>query len=121
MASFTFKVVGLKGLSNASKDFAKALTTDIGNKTITPIAQEMKARLEQDTPVVTGRLLRSTVLRKDSPTQQTVGQFAPYANVVNNRRGYWQGALGIAQKWPPFVTKTIRDEWAIMLRRYAGK
>lgn len=114
-------VRGLKGLSPALNDFAKSLSGEFADRTITPIAQEAKQRLESDTPVITGRLLRSTVLRKDKPGQQTLGQFAPYANVVNNRRGYWQGAIQISQKWPPFFAKTVAGEWGVMARKYSGQ
>lgn len=114
-------VIGLKGLPTALQEFAKALGGEFADRTMTPIAQETKSRLEQDTPVITGRLLRSTVLRKDKPGQQTLGQFAPYSNVVNNRRGYWQGAIQISQKWPPLFAKTVAGEWGVMARRYAGQ
>jgi hypothetical protein len=37
--------------------------------------------------------MRLKVVRKDSPTKQTLGQFASYAKVVNDRRNFWSGAL----------------------------
>lgn len=114
-------IKGLKGLPIALQEFARLLGGDLAERTITPIAQETKQRLESDTPVVTGRLLRSTVLRRNGPTEQTLGQFAPYANIVNNRRGFWQGAITTAQKWPPFYAHTVVAEWGIMVRRYAGQ
>lgn len=120
MGAIQLTVKGLKGLPGALSEFGNMLGAELAERTITPIAQETKQRLEQDTPVVTGRLLRSTVLRKDSPNSQTLGQFAIYANVVNNRRGYWQGAIQTAQKWPPFYARTVAAEWGVMSRRFAG-
>lgn len=113
-------VKGLKGLPIALQAFATALGGELADRTLTPIVQEARHRLEGDTPVITGRLLRSTTIRKDGPGRQTLGQFAPYANIVNNRRGFWQGAITIAQKWPPFYAKTVAAEWGVMARRYAG-
>lgn len=121
MPNMTFTAKGLKGLDIALREFGSALTGELADRTITPIAQETKGRLEQDTPVVTGRLLRSTVLRKEGKGRQILGQFAPYSNIVNNRRGYWQGAIQVAQKWPPFFAKQVQTEWGIMSRRHAGK
>jgi hypothetical protein len=121
MPGITFKVTGVKGLAQAMSVVGQRLGTGaIVQKTITPIAIETKQRLEQDTPVVTGRLLRSTVLRRDAMSQ-TLGQSAPYANIVNNRRGYWVGAIQLAGKWPPFYIKTVQDELNIIARQYAGK
>lgn len=114
-------IKGLKGLPPALQEFAQKLGSDLADRTITPIAQEARQRLEADTPVITGRLLRSTTIRRGRPGEQTLGQFAPYANVVNNRRGFWQGAIQIAQKWPPFYAKQVAAEWGIVSRRYAGK
>jgi len=114
-------IKGLKGLPTALQEFARLLGSDLAERTITPIAQETKQRLESDTPVITGRLLRSTALRRSSPTEQTLGQFAPYANIVNNRRGYWQGAITTAQKWPQFYARTVALEWGILARRHAGQ
>lgn len=114
-------IKGLKGLPVALQEFARLLGGDLAERTITPIAIESKLRLENDTPVRTGRLLRSTQLRRSSPTEQTLGQFAPYANVVNNRRGYWQGAIQTAQKWPQFYARTVAAEWGILARRHAGQ
>ena len=98
----------------------KLATGNLLHRTITPIAIETKQRLEQDTPVVTGRLLRSTVLRRGG-MDQVLGQSAPYANIVNNRRGFWTGAIQIAQKWPAFYAKTVQDELNIIARQNAGK
>jgi len=114
-------IKGLKGLPTALQEFARLLGGDLAERTITPIAHETKIRLESDTPVITGRLKRSTVLRRNGPTEQTLGQFAPYANIVNNRRGYWQGAIQTAQKWPPFYARTVAAEWGVMARRHAGQ
>ena len=118
MPSITIR--GLKGLSTALSEFCRVLNSELADRTITPIAQEAKARLEGDTPVVTGRLLRSTVLRKEGRGRQVLGQFAPYANVVNNRRGYWQGAIQVAEKWPPLFQRMVAQEWGVMARRHAG-
>lgn len=114
-------VRGLKGLPTALQEFASVLGGELADRTMTPIVQETRQRLESDTPVVTGRLLRSTTVRKEGPGKQTLGQFAPYANIVNNRRGYWAGAIGISQKWPPFFAKTVAAEWGVMARRYANQ
>ena len=113
-------VKGLKGLSLGLDEYAKKIQGEVAERTITAIATEARQRLLQDTPVITGRLYRSTILRKDSQNSQTLGQFAPYANVVNNRRGYWNGAIQVAQKWAPFYAKSIADEWQVMPRKYAG-
>ena len=118
MPGMTIK--GLKGISAALSDFARALDSELADRTITPIAQEARGRLESDTPVVTGRLKRSTVLRKEGKGRQVLGQFAPYANVVNNRRGYWQGAIQIAEKWPPLFQRMVAQEWGIQSRQHAG-
>lgn len=121
MPGITFKVTGLKGLVQAMSVVSGKLSTgELVQKTITPIAIETKQRLEQDTPVVTGRLLRSTTLRRDAMSQ-TLGQSAPYANIVNNRRGFWIPAIQLAQKWPPFYIKTVQDELNIIARQFAGK
>jgi hypothetical protein len=121
MPGITFKVTGVKGLAQAMSVVSQKLSTgELLQKTITPIAIETKQRLEQDTPVVTGRLLRSTVLRRDAMSQ-TLGQSAPYANIVNNRRGYWVPAIQLAGKWPPFYIKTVQDELNIISRQFAGK
>jgi hypothetical protein len=116
----TFTVKGIKGLAPAFNEFASKIGSDIADRTITANARESKARLEQDTPVITGRLVRSTVIRKEGPNKQVLGQFAPYSNVVNNRRGYWSGAIQIAQKWPQIYAKAVSDEWGIMGRKYGG-
>lgn len=121
MPGITFKVTGIKGLAQAMSVVSQKLSTgELVQKTITPIAIETKQRLEQDTPVVTGRLLRSTVLRRDAMSQ-TLGQSAPYANIVNNRRGFWLPAIQLASKWPPFYIKTVQDELNIIARQNAGK
>lgn len=121
MPGMTFKVTGVKGLAQAMSEVGQNLGTgNLLHRTITPIAVETKQRLEQDTPVVTGRLLRSTVLRRDA-FSQTLGQSAPYANIVNNRRGFWAGAITLAGKWPPFYIKTVQDELNLVARRFAGK
>jgi hypothetical protein len=121
MPGITFKVEGVKGLAAAmSAVSAKLRTGEILHRTITPIAIETKQRLEQDTPVVTGRLLRSTVLRRGA-MDQVLGQSAPYANIVNNRRGFWVPAIQLASKWPPFYIKTVQDELNIIARQHAGK
>lgn len=117
MPAMVFK--GLKGLPIALKEFAKKIPTDLTDRTMTPIMQEARQRLEGDTPVITGRLLRSTVVVK-APAQQTLGQFAPYSNVVNNRRGYWQGAIQVLRKWPPYYARTVGLEWGILARQYGG-
>lgn len=114
-------IKGLKGLPTALQEFAKVMGNEVADRTLTPIVQETRQRLESDTPVVTGRLLRSTTVVKRGPGNQTLGQFAPYANIVNNRRGYWQGAVFTSQKWPPFYARTLALEWGIMARRYAGQ
>lgn len=113
-------ITGIKGISLAMGALGERINT-IADRTITPIAQETKARLEQDTPVITGRLLRSTVVRKEGIGKQTLGQFAPYANIVNNRRGYWQSAITVSQKWPPFFAKTVGDEIGVLARQYGGQ
>lgn len=118
MPSITVK--GVRGISAALNEFSRTLSTQLADRTIAPIAQETRGRLESDTPVITGRLLRSTVTRRTMPGHHVLGQFAPYSNVVNNRRGYWTGAIQIAQKWPPFYAKTVAAEWAIMSRKHAG-
>jgi hypothetical protein len=117
MVGFGFKVTGLKELTGALNGMSQSLKGDLIGRTITPIAQEAKARLEQDTPVVTGRLVRSTVLTKHSNVSYTLEQKAPYAGVVQARRNYWAGAIRVAQKWPAFVTKTVNDEFGVMFRR----
>lgn len=121
MPNMTFKVTGIKGLSPAFKEFADAIGNRIADKTISANAQETKQRLESDTPVISGRLLRSTVLRKEGPSKQVLGQFAPYANIVNTRRGYWQPSIQIAQKWPQIYAKAVGDEWGVMSRKYGGR
>ena len=118
MGAITIK--GLKGLSIGMGELGKALTTSLFDRTTQPIVQEARQRLESDTPVVTGRLLRSTTVRKGT-NEITLGQFAPYANVVNNRRGFWQGAIQIAQKWPPFYSRMAGAEVGIIARRYANQ
>src|SRR5512134_897712 len=120
MPNISITVKGLKGLSQATNEFARAIQGPLFERSLSSISQETHDRLESDTPVITGRLLRSTVLRKDSTTKWTLGHFAPYANVVNNRRGYWQGAIQVAQKWPLWYGKTVQNEWGIMARRYAN-
>jgi hypothetical protein len=121
MPGITFKATGVKGLAAAMSTVAQKLQTgELLHRTITPIAIETKQRLEQDTPVVTGRLLRSTVLRRGG-MEQVLGQGAPYANLVNNRRGFWIPAIQLAQKWPPFYAKTVQDELNIIARQNAGK
>jgi len=114
-------ITGLKGLPIALQEFGAVMGAEVADRTLTPIVQETRQRLESDTPVVTGRLLRSTTVRKEGPGKQTLGQFAPYANIVNNRRGYWQGAIMTSQKWPPFYARTLALEWGIIARRYAGQ
>jgi len=112
-------IKGLQGLPTALQEFGKKIPTDLAQRTMTPIMEEARQRLEGDTPVVTGRLLRSTVVRRGT-SEQTLGQFAPYANVVNNRRGYWAGAIQVAHKWPPFFARTVELEWGILARQYGG-
>ena len=118
MPAITIK--GLKGISLGMNELSGALSTSLFERTAMPIAQEARHRLEGDTPVVTGRLLRSTTTRKGS-NEITLGQFAPYANVVNNRRGFWNGAIQVAQKWPPFYARMVQQEIGIVSRKYANQ
>jgi len=113
-------VKGLKGISIGMREFATVLRGDLFNRTAMPIAQESMQRLQQDTPVVTGRLLRSTMIRRGN-NEIVLGQSAPYANIVNNRRGYWQGAITISQKWPPFFARMVQQEIGVISRRYANQ
>ena len=113
-------VKGLKGISIGMREFAAVLNTGLFDRTAMPIAQESKQRLEQDTPVVTGRLLRSTTIRRGH-NEIVLGQFAPYANIVNNRRGYWAGAIQISQKWPPFFSRMVQQELGVISRKYANQ
>jgi hypothetical protein len=115
------KVTGVKGLSIALKEYAEKLQKDIPERTITPIARETQSRLQQDTPVITGQLRASTTLRKDSATKQTLGQSAPYTAIVESRRGYWAGAVDTSEKWVQYYQKTVKDEWQVMIRKYAGQ
>jgi hypothetical protein len=118
MPAITIK--GLKGISSGMKELGSALSTSLFERTAMPIAQESRSRLEGDTPVITGRLLRSTTIRKGS-NEITLGQFAPYANIVNNRRGFWSGAIQVAQKWPPFYARMVQQEIGVISRRYANQ
>ena len=114
-------IKGLKGLSTALNEFSQKIGKDIAERTMTSTMQQAKTRLNADTPVITGRLQRSTVVRKEGPGKQTLGQFAPYANIVNNRRGYWQGAVDEAQKWPNLYAQEVKKEWDSISRKHAGK
>jgi hypothetical protein len=119
MPGITIK--GLRGIPPAMRELAQALGTDIAEKSISYSAQQTKQRLEQDTPVITGRLKRSTVLRKDSATKATLGQFAPYANIVNNRRGYWNGAIRMADLWPEYYRVLVGERIGLVARKYSGQ
>jgi hypothetical protein len=119
MPSITIK--GIQGISLGMSELGRAFGTDIADESISYYAQQSKQRLEQDTPVITGRLFRSTVIRKEGPTKSTLGQFAPYANIVNNRRGYWQGAIRIAQQWPQYYARLAQQRAGLISRKYAGK
>lgn len=112
---------GLKGIDPAMRELATAIATTIPEKSISYSGQQTKQRLEQDTPVITGRLKRSTVFRKDSPTSAVVGQFAPYAAMVENRRHYWNGAKSIADLWPEYFRTLVGAEIGIVSRKYGGK
>ena len=118
MPAITIK--GLKGISLGMRELGSSLSTSLFERTALPIAQEARSRLEGDTPVVTGRLLRSTTIRK-STNQIQLGQFAPYANIVNNRRGFWNGAIQVAQKWPPFYARMVQQEIGVVARKYANQ
>jgi hypothetical protein len=103
------------------QELGQAVSTSIAEKSIKYSGQQTKQRLEQDTPVITGRLKRSTVFRMDSATHGVVGQFAPYANLVNNRRDYWRGAIQTADLWPEYYRVLVGAEIGIVTRKYAGK
>ena len=120
MPNMTFTVKGIKGLAPAFNEFAQKIGADLADRTISANARETKQRLESDTPVITGRLLRSTVLRKEGQGKYVLGQFAPYSNIINNRRGYWEPSIQIAKKWPQIYLKAVSDEWGIMGRKYGG-
>ncbi len=119
MPSITVK--GLKGIPPAMRELAIAIGTTIADKSISYSGQQTKQRLEQDTPVITGRLKRSTIFRKDGPTHGVVGQFAPYTAIVENRRHYWSGAKQVADLWPEYFRALVGAEIGIVSRKYAGK
>lgn len=118
MPAITIK--GIKGISIGMKELGAAFSGNVAEQTISYYAGQAKQRLEQDTPVVTGRLKRSTTIRKESASKTVLGQFAPYANVVNNRRGYWAGAISVAQQWPAYYARQLSSAAGIISRKYAG-
>jgi hypothetical protein len=113
-------IKGIRGVSLGMKAMGPALDT-VANTSITYYAIQTKQRLEQDTPVRTGRLLRSTTIQKKGNTSQTLGQSAPYANYVNNRRHYWNAAIQIAKEWPQYHARLVGQAIGIAGRQYGGQ
>jgi hypothetical protein len=121
MPPTSITVKGLKGLSAAMNEFSQALGNQVAERSINSVAAFARQDLEVDTPVRAGRLLHSTTVQKQGPTRQTLGQSAPYAAIVNERRQHWKNAIATAQEFHQLYIQEAEKEWKAIVQKHAGQ
>jgi hypothetical protein len=121
MVELVFRFEGLKQIKSAYSEFGQRITSDVAKRAMDYYAQQAKQRLEQDTPVRTGRLRGSTVIRNEGQVKISITQVAPYSGIVNERRHHFDGAIQVAEQWPNFYIQECNKEWGIMARKYSTR